>query len=85
MDQVTQKNAAMVEESTAASHALSQEADRLSELVGQFRVGQHAAAQVAAATTQGARHKVPLTALKTAPGRHLSSAALKPEPAEAGW
>lgn len=40
MDQVTQQNAAMAEESTAASHNLSQEAEKLNALVGQFIVGQ---------------------------------------------
>jgi methyl-accepting chemotaxis protein len=39
MDQVTQQNAAMVEESTAASHTLSQETVQLSDLVSQFQVG----------------------------------------------
>ena len=39
MDQVTQQNAAMVEESTAASHHLAQEAEKLEELVGQFQTG----------------------------------------------
>ena len=39
MDQVTQQNAAMVEESTAASHALSKEAETLSKLMGQFQIG----------------------------------------------
>ena len=39
MDQVTQQNAAMVEESTAASHSLSQETDQLSGLIGQFQLG----------------------------------------------
>jgi methyl-accepting chemotaxis protein len=39
MDQVTQQNAAMVEEATAASHSLAQEAEELSRLMGQFRVG----------------------------------------------
>jgi methyl-accepting chemotaxis protein len=38
MDQVTQKNAAMVEESTAASHTLARETDELARLVGRFRV-----------------------------------------------
>ena len=38
MDQSTQQNAAMVEESTAASHALLQEATRLMQLIGQFKV-----------------------------------------------
>lgn len=38
LDQVTQQNAAMVEQSTAASHALHQEARQLSEVVAQFRL-----------------------------------------------
>jgi methyl-accepting chemotaxis protein len=39
MDQVTQQNAAMVEESTAASHGLAREADELMRLIGGFRLG----------------------------------------------
>ena len=39
MDQVTQQNAAMVEQSTAASHALSNEAAELERLIGRFQVG----------------------------------------------
>jgi len=39
MDQVTQQNAAMVEESTAASHSLAGEAEALFRLVGQFSIG----------------------------------------------
>ncbi len=39
MDQVTQQNAAMVEQSTAASHALVQESQGLAESVARFRVG----------------------------------------------
>ncbi|MBX5174476.1 HAMP domain-containing protein [Rhizobium sp. NZLR1b] len=38
MDQTTQQNAAMVEQSTAASTSLAQEAQKLRELVGQFRL-----------------------------------------------
>ncbi|MBN8606401.1 MAG: methyl-accepting chemotaxis protein [Caulobacterales bacterium] len=38
MDQVTQQNAAMVEETTAASRSLADEADDLGRLVGQFKV-----------------------------------------------
>ncbi|OYW90114.1 MAG: chemotaxis protein, partial [Caulobacterales bacterium 32-67-6] len=38
MDQVTQQNAAMVEESTAASLSLSREASDLTQLVGRFQV-----------------------------------------------
>ena len=55
LDQVTQQNAAMVEESTTASHALSQDAAHLGEVVGRFRIGEadvKATAAPAAATVQ---------------------------------
>jgi methyl-accepting chemotaxis protein len=45
MDQVTQQNAAMVEESTAATHALRSEASELRRLIGEFKTD-------AASTTQ---------------------------------
>ncbi len=38
MDQGTQQNAAMVEEQTAASHGLATEAEKLMQLLGQFRM-----------------------------------------------
>ena len=38
MDKMTQQNAAMVEESTAAARNLSDEASRLEQMVSQFRV-----------------------------------------------
>jgi methyl-accepting chemotaxis protein len=38
MDQGTQQNAAMVEEQTAASHGLAQEAAKLMQLLGQFNL-----------------------------------------------
>ena len=41
MDQVTQQNAAMVEETTAASMALNEEARALSTLVSRFHVARH--------------------------------------------
>ena len=44
MDQVTQQNAAMVEESTAASHRLVQDTDELAQLIGRFKVGTEGAA-----------------------------------------
>ena len=40
MDQVTQQNAAMVEETNAASATLASEASRMMALVGQFKLGQ---------------------------------------------
>jgi methyl-accepting chemotaxis protein len=40
MDQVTQQNAAMVEQSTAASQNLAQETQTVAELISQFRFGE---------------------------------------------
>ena len=39
MGQVTQQNAAMVEQSTAATHALASEAAELERLIGRFQIG----------------------------------------------
>jgi methyl-accepting chemotaxis protein len=39
MDQGTQQNAAMVEESTAASHSLAKEAEALFQLIAKFEIG----------------------------------------------
>ena len=49
MDQVTQQNAAMVEETTAASHALAQQADGLRAMIARFRLGEAQAARREAA------------------------------------
>jgi methyl-accepting chemotaxis protein len=83
MDQVTQQNAAMVEESTAASHSLSQETDQLSGLVGQFQLGGSGGAdslrrQVERAAPHAFRQpaKVPPAASRKASGR-ASHAPLK--------
>ena len=86
MDQVTQQNAAMVEQSTAATHALSQEAEDLARLAAQFKTGgetmptvRHASKRRSEPGPQPSR-----TALKVV-GR--DGAALKPSPAEMpeGW
>ena len=42
MDQVTQQNAAMAEQSSAASRSLTQETGQLTSLIGQFKVGRPA-------------------------------------------
>ncbi|MBY5815383.1 HAMP domain-containing protein [Rhizobium leguminosarum] len=59
MDQGTQQNAAMVEESTAASHNLATEAAALNNLLGQFRLtgtgGFSASAAIAPAHTAAPR------------------------------
>ena len=49
MDQGTQQNAAMVEQSTAASHALAKQADGLFSLLSQFKVGEASQGRLAAA------------------------------------
>ncbi|KQW31228.1 chemotaxis protein [Rhizobium sp. Root274] len=47
MDQVTQQNAAMVEESTAASASLASEVTRMREIIAGFRLGQATTVSVA--------------------------------------
>ena len=53
MDQVTQQNAAMVEETTAASHSLASESAELNRLVGNFKLSR-AAVNASAVRAQGA-------------------------------
>jgi len=59
MDQATQQNAAMVEESTAASHALNSEASELARLVERFRIS--------AGESRGAQVRAPVAAPKAPP------------------
>jgi methyl-accepting chemotaxis protein len=49
MDQNTQQNAAMVEETSAASHSLAREAETLRDLLGRFRFAQHSSRKIAIA------------------------------------
>jgi methyl-accepting chemotaxis protein len=42
LDQVTQQNAALVEESAAAAESLKQQASRLADVVSVFKLGQDA-------------------------------------------
>jgi methyl-accepting chemotaxis protein len=57
MDQVTQQNAAMVEQSTAASHQLRREAAELTELTAKFQTG----AELDRAATQRTATAAPKT------------------------
>ncbi|NVP54818.1 methyl-accepting chemotaxis protein [Mycoplana rhizolycopersici] len=59
MDQVTQQNAAMVEETTAASVALNEEARTLQSLVARFRTGQTAMAAQPQRTVQAKAPSAP--------------------------
>ncbi len=65
MDQVTQQNAAMVEQSTAASHALSNEAAQLERLIARFQVG----AEVHELQTRSERPAISTSRPATAPTR----------------
>src|SRR5690606_20988579 len=55
IDQGTQKNAAMVEESTAASNNLARDARSLFELIAQFRTGAHSQGIAPALANQSPR------------------------------
>jgi len=82
MDQVTQQNAAMVEQSTAASHSLAKESSELGRLLSEFKIGADAAPVMH--TSAKARPTAPRSrpALKTL-GR--GGAALKPAPTDDSW
>ena len=72
MDQMTQQNAAMVEETTASARSLADEARRLGDLVAQFHVGATTRMEVSA----GAQ-PTPMPASRTfspsSPSRHATS------------
>lgn len=77
MDDFTQQNTAMVEQSTAASHSLAHEAEELVNLIGRFRV--NGLEQVSAAPrrseTSAPRERVAVHAAK--PARKTAQAVLK--------
>ncbi|KQS77171.1 chemotaxis protein [Rhizobium sp. Leaf384] len=76
MDQVTQQNAAMVEETSAAGATLALEANRLKELVGQFECGGASAARPAVTASA---HST--TALRKAPAKAAATSHPVPSPA----
>ena len=82
MDQMTQQNAAMVEESTAASHALAQQAVELDHLMSEFALG-------AARSVRPAGRSAPAE-VRSAPMRVVASGAatarkLQAAPDADGW
>jgi methyl-accepting chemotaxis protein len=70
MDRMTQQNAAMVEETTAAARSLATEAQELKQLVSRFRLGEKSGAPVQSGAT-AAHHGAPRTS---------GNLALAPEP-----
>ncbi|HSI47672.1 MAG TPA: methyl-accepting chemotaxis protein [Ideonella sp.] len=95
LDQMTQQNAALVEESAAAAESLKDQAQRLAGLVGHFRLGQAAPAAVStavkpapASVNASTRSLVPKRAAPSkagvkAPARPAAGAAHAPAPAPA--
>lgn len=73
MDRMTQQNAAMVEQSTAAARSLADEANELSSLVDQFRLGSKSAAAIQFPASAMRRRATP------APVRHGNLALKAPE------
>jgi hypothetical protein len=60
MDEMTQQNAALVEEATAASQSMADQARELNQMMGRYRIDP--AHQVATASAAAARTKVAATA-----------------------
>jgi methyl-accepting chemotaxis protein len=52
MDQVTQRNATMVEQTTAASHSLTHETEQLASLIGRFNVAERRSTAAPAHTSR---------------------------------
>jgi len=77
MDQVTQQNAAMVEETTAAAQSLNHETEKLSDLIGRFQVGRGSSG--AATPSKSKSASVPV--LKTVSTRGQGAAVRKAEAA----
>lgn len=83
MDRVTQQNAAMVEQSTAAARSLASEANELGELVSQFRLETSAAATRTPAARPPAPRPAPKPRAAAAPVR--GNLAIKQDFDEADW
>jgi methyl-accepting chemotaxis protein len=83
MDQTTQQNAAMVEQSTAASQGLAREAQGLNQLVGRFQVG--AAAPARSAPARPAPAPTRAQAVIRSVGRGRAALAAQLETAVDGW
>ncbi|MEY9103388.1 methyl-accepting chemotaxis protein [Sinorhizobium fredii] len=74
MDQTTQQNAAMVEQSSAAAVSLAQEAAKLRDLVGQFRLDATAQSAPGQAARAAAPDSKPVASPARALGRKIASA-----------
>ncbi len=73
MDRMTQANAAMVEESSAATHSLSAEAERLTQLVSSFRTRENGKRPAHVANPEGLRRNSGLQVERSSRGVALAS------------
>jgi hypothetical protein len=81
MDQVTQQNAALVGEASAAAETLKGQADRLAHAVAVFRLGDdRQGARPLAARTALAGHASPHAALPAQPSGGLATPPARPAP-----
>ncbi|MCM3566394.1 chemotaxis protein, partial [Hydrogenophaga intermedia] len=67
LDQMTQQNAALVEESAAAAQSLKDQATRLADVVQQFRIGHDVAAPLAAPATTATPAPIPARPIRQQP------------------
>jgi methyl-accepting chemotaxis protein len=80
MDQVTQQNAAMVEESTAASHSLAREALELQTLMARFETGPATSQPTTQRPAARAQPAMKTVSSHSGGGGALRRAAAEPEP-----
>jgi methyl-accepting chemotaxis protein len=85
LDQVTQQNAAMFEETTAASQNLVTQADALSARMARFRVGHAAAARPGAASAPSLRESAPAPRRREMAAAPVVTGALALKPADDDW
>jgi methyl-accepting chemotaxis protein len=87
MDQVTQENAAVAEQTTAASRGLAAETEKLQELVNRFQTGREFATETAHAKARPAPKSSAATSLKTMsmPGAPAAVRKLEAYANEQGW
>ncbi|WP_422048313.1 methyl-accepting chemotaxis protein [Shimia sp.] len=79
LDLVTQKNAAMVEEATAAGHMLKGDATQLADLVGRFNIDAAARKRPTPPVVETAE-EAPAAAANDAPAKSASAPKPKPKP-----
>ncbi|QCP14713.1 methyl-accepting chemotaxis protein [Pseudoduganella umbonata] len=83
MDEVTQQNAALVEEASAASEAMQEQARRLAELVGTFRLAQGTAPAAGTASARSVASPAAKPVAKPAVRAALPAASARPAAAKA--